>query len=470
MTSSSSAAGIVLAAGKGTRMKSDLPKVLHRICGLPLAEWVGRAMIGAGISKPVMVVGFGGEQLQDALGDKYEYVWQRDQLGTGHAALQAAELMAGCKGPVVITPGDTPLISAEVLSQLLSHHRETSALCTVATAFLEDPTGYGRILRDGTGAINRIVEQKDASSDEQTIKEVNSGIYVFDGTALFEILPSLGNENSQGEYYLTDALEAAGKRGRVESVAFVDPGLLLGVNDRWQLAQADKIMRHRILKRHALSGVSLQDPDTIYIEADVEVGPDCAICANTHLRGTTKIGGKCRIGPNSLLDDCSTGDDCAVLMSHLYQAKLGNKVKVGPFANLRPGTVLGDNCKVGNFVEIKNAQLGQFVAASHLTYIGDASVGDETNIGAGTITCNYDGYEKNRTTIGARVFVGSNSTIIAPRTIEDDAFVAAGSTIDRDVPAFALGVGRAKQEVKEGWVQRWRNRKGSSSEKQGKKE
>jgi bifunctional UDP-N-acetylglucosamine pyrophosphorylase / glucosamine-1-phosphate N-acetyltransferase len=470
LTNTAPAAGIILAAGKGTRMKSELPKVLHKICGLPLAEWVGRAMISAGIAKPVMVIGHGGELLQEALGDKYEYVWQRDQLGTGHAALQAAELVAGSAGPVVIAPGDTPMISADVIAKLLDHHRETGATCTVATAFLQDPTGYGRILRDGTGSICRIVEHKDASITEQTIREVNSGIYVFDGTTLFGILPNLGNKNSQGEYYLTDALEEAGKdRGRIESVAFEDPGLLMGVNDRWQLAEAERIMRQSILKRHALSGVTLQDPETTYVEADVQIGVESYILANTHLRGKTRIGQSCRIGPNSLLMDCSVDDGCTVLMSHLYQAKLGKTVKVGPFANIRPGAVLGDNSKIGNFVEIKNAQLGQSVAASHLTYIGDASIGDKTNIGAGTITCNYDGYEKSRTTIGANSFVGSNSTLVAPLNIGDNAFVAAGSVINQDVPDGALAVGRARQEVKEGWVQRWRNRKGSSSEPEKKK-
>lgn len=450
-------------------MKSDLPKVLHRICGLPLAEWVGRAMISAGINRPVMVIGHGGELLQDALGEKYEYVWQRDQLGTGHAALQAAELMAGCDGPVVIAPGDTPLISAEVLAQLIAHHQATGASCTVATAFLQDPSGYGRILRDGTGSVSRIVEEKDATDSEKTIREVNSGIYVFDGTTLFGILPNLGNENKQGEYYLTDALEAAGKEGKIESVSFDDPGLLMGVNDRWQLAEAEGIMRQSILRRHALNGITLQDPDTTYIEADVQIGRDSFVQAGTHLRGKTSIGESCRVGPNSLLIDSSVGNECTILMSHLYQAKVGNKVKVGPFANLRPGAVLGDNSKIGNFVEIKNAQLGQSVAASHLTYIGDASIGDGSNIGAGTITCNYDGFEKFQTKIGAGAFVGSNSTLVAPLTIGDGAFVAAGSVITNDVPAEALALGRARQEVKEGWVQRWRNRKDSSSEKPGKK-
>ena len=460
MTQSAPPAGIILAAGKGTRMKSELPKVLHRICGLPLAEWVGRAMIEAGVKKPVMVIGHGGELLQEALGDKYEYVWQRDQLGTGHAALQAAELMAGCSGPVMIAPGDTPLISGEVLKALLDRHHTSASGCTVATSHLAEPKGYGRIVRDGTGGIGRIVEQKDATERELQINEVNSGIYIFDGTLLFEILPTLGNENTQGEYYITDALEKVSKGGgKVEGMPFDDFSLLLGVNDRWQLAQAEKIMRQRILMWHAMNGITLQDPDTTYIEADVKIGQDSTIEANTHLRGSTAIGQGCKVGPNTLMVDCQVGNETKITMSHLFQAKIGSKVKVGPFANIRPGAVLGDNCKIGNFVEIKNAQLGEAVAASHLTYIGDAEIGAGSNIGAGTITCNYDGHEKFRTKIGAKTFVGSNSTLVAPLTIGDDAFIAAGSVITEDVPDTALALGRARQEVKEGWVLRWRGRK-----------
>lgn len=462
MTLSAPPAGIVLAAGKGTRMKSELPKVLHAVCGLPLAEWVGRAMIGAGIQRPVMVIGHGGELLQEALGDRYEYVWQREQLGTGHAALQAAELVAGSAGPVVIAPGDTPLLSAEVLRELLEHHHQTGAMCTVATAILPDPTGYGRIVRDSKGGVHRIVEQKDASESELAIDEVNSGLYVFDGSLLFEVLPTLGNENKQNEYYLTDAVQAIAQKGcRVEAKAFTDAGLLAGINDRWQLACVEKDMRVRLLQSHAVNGVTLQDPDTTYIEADVEIGRDTVIQAGSHLRGSTKIGEACRIGPNTVLSDCTVGAGCTVTMSHLYKAVLHDYVKVGPFANIRPGAVLGERTKIGNFVEIKNADLAESVAVSHLTYIGDASIGRETNVGAGTITCNYDGFDKHRTVIGERVFIGSNSTLVAPVTVGDEAMTAAGSVVTNDVPPDGLAIGRARQEVKEGWVAQWRKRRRS---------
>jgi bifunctional UDP-N-acetylglucosamine pyrophosphorylase/glucosamine-1-phosphate N-acetyltransferase len=315
-------------------------------------------------------------------------------------------------------------------------------------------------VRDPKGGVKRIVEQKDATTEELEIQEVNSGIYVFDSVALFEILPNLGTENSQGEYYLTDAVETlAAQGGKVEALAFQDSGLLMGVNDRWQLAMAEKIMRQRILQRHAVNGVSLQDIDSIYIDADVEIGTSTTLEAGTHLRGATKVGQGCRIGPNTVVVDSNVDDGSIVLLSHVRQAKIGTKVKVGPFANIRPGAVLGDGSKVGNFVELKNATLGPGVAASHLAYIGDAEVGAGSNIGAGTITCNYDGDSKYRTSIGENVFVGSNSTLVAPLTIGDGAFVAAGSVITHDVPSDALALGRARQEVKEGWVPRWRKRK-----------
>lgn len=456
------ASGIILAAGKGTRMKSELPKVLHRACGLPLAEWVGRALVGAGIPNPVMVIGHGGELLQEALGDRYQYVWQREQLGTGHAALQAAELMAGASGPVIVASGDTPLLTAQILRALLDHHRNQQAVCTIATFKADDPTGYGRIVREATGnRVARIVEQKDANEDELKIGEVNSGLYVFDSVALFDVLPSLGNENAQCEYYLTDAVQhLAAAGGTVTAYCIEDGAALNGVNDRWQLALADEVLRERILRTHAVKGVTFQDLKNTYVEADVEIGPDTTILAGSHLRGSTTIGEQCVIGPNTTLNNCHIGNGCTLLMSHLVQAKVGNGVKVGPFANLRPGTVLEDGVKIGNFVEVKNSTLGAGVASSHLTYIGDAVVGVGSNIGAGTITCNYDGFEKFRTEIGAGVFVGSNSTLVAPVTIGDGAFIAAGSVVTHDVPADALALGRARQEVKEGWVLRWRKRKG----------
>lgn len=460
MTNQSSIAGIILAAGKGTRMKSDLPKCLHSICGLPMAEWVGRAMQEAGVTRPIVVIGHGGEQLQKALGEAYDYAWQREQKGTGHAALMASPLLDGQAGPVVLASGDTPLLDAEALQTLLARHRKSKAACTVATVNLADPSGYGRIVRDSKGTIQRIVEEKDASAEEKAITEVNAAVYVFENQELVRLLPSLKNSNAQGEYYLTDAVEAMAKHAKVvEAVEFEDRGLLKGVNDRWQLAEADLEMRRRLLKKLALDGVTLLDPATTYVDGDVQVGKDTVIEAGTHLRGDTQIGESCHIGPNSFIQNCRIGDGCRVRMSHLVQANVGNGVKIGPYANVRPGTVLAEGVKIGNFVEIKNAVLGERVAASHLAYIGDASIGAGSNIGAGTITCNYDGFEKHRTEIGEGVFVGSNSTLVAPIEIGDGAFIAAGSVISNDVPPEALALGRARQENKEGWVAQWRKRK-----------
>jgi bifunctional UDP-N-acetylglucosamine pyrophosphorylase / glucosamine-1-phosphate N-acetyltransferase len=451
-------AGIILAAGKGTRMKSDLPKGLHAVCGLPMVELIGRAMKSAGIERPIVVVGHGGELLQQALGDSYDYAWQREQHGTGHAAQMAADLIRGHNGPVVIAPGDTPLLSAEVISTLLEAHGERANKCTMASAIVADPKGYGRVLRDDEGRVRKIVEEKDATPEERAVNEVNAGIYCFDCATLLDILPRLSNANAQGEYYLTDAVEAVADTGQADATVFEDHEILMGVNDRWQLAQADKALRLRILRQHALNGVTLMDPDTIYIGADVSIGPDCLIEPSTMLIGATSIGAGCQIGPFTRIKDSEIGDGCYVYLSHVTHATLREGVKVGPFANLRPDAVLEDSVRIGNFVEVKNSTLAAGSKANHLAYIGDASVGVDTNIGAGTITCNYDGFQKHRTQIGNNVFVGSNSTLVAPVTLADGSMIAAGSVVTRDVPEDALGIGRSRTEVKEEWAAHWRRR------------
>lgn len=458
--------GIILAAGKGTRMKSELPKGLHRVCGIPMAALVGRAMMEAGLDRPIVVVGHGGDLLMQALGPAYDYAWQREQHGTGHAAMMAADaLRASNADLVIIAPGDTPLLSASVFKELTDRHLAAGAKATVATAILDDATGYGRIVRDEHGP-TRIVEHKDATPDERKIKEVNAAIYVFDVETLLAVLPTLSNENEQGEYYLTDVIAAIRARGdKVEGVAFDDHDIMRGVNDRWQLAEAAKVLRLRVLKKHAISGVTIVDPDTTYIEPDVVIGPDSTIEPGTILEGSTTIGSSCHIGPNTKIQDSSLGEGCVVLMSHLNGATMLDGSRCGPFANLRPGAVLGEQTKIGNFVEIKNAKLGAKVAVSHLSYLGDGDVGDNTNIGAGTIFCNYDGFLKHRTVVGEGVFVGSNSTLVAPITIGDGALIAAGSVVTKDVPADALAMGRARQEVKEGWVVEWRQRQQAEKER-----
>jgi bifunctional UDP-N-acetylglucosamine pyrophosphorylase/glucosamine-1-phosphate N-acetyltransferase len=450
---SSSIAGIILAAGKGTRMKSELPKGLHRIGDIPMVEHVARAMKSVGIERPIIVIGHGGELIQEALGDGYDYAWQREQLGTGHAAKMASPLLEGHMGPVIVAAGDTPLLQGETFKELIDAHVASRAVVTLSSSVIADPNGYGRIVRGTTGEPIKIVEDKDASPEEKRIHEINVALYCLDCPTLLRILPTLSNSNAQGEYYLTDVIDVVRQEGRtLAAKVFDDPDVIVGVNDRWQLAMAAKEMNRRILKRHAVSGVTLMDVDTISIGIDVEIGPDTVLEAGTILVGKTTIGSACRIGPYSRIENSAIGNETTVLASYVDRATVGDQVWIGPYAHLRPKATIGNRAKVGNFVELKNATLGTGAKANHLSYIGDASVGAGANLGAGTITCNYDGVHKSHTSIGAKTFVGSNSTLIAPVTIGDGAFIAAGSVITDDVPEDAGAFGRARQETKSGWA------------------
>lgn len=445
-------------------MKSELPKALHTVCGVPMAELIARAMTGAGVERPIVVVGHEGDLLIQALGEKCDFAWQREQMGTGHATLMAAELLKGHDGVVLVTPGDTPLLSAAALQSLAHAHIEAGCNCTVATVKLDKPAGYGRVVRDGRGNVSEIVEERDASDEIKLISEINTGIYCFNTKCLLEVLPALKNENAQGEYYLTDVIGEINRRsGTVKPLLFSDSDLMMGVNDRWQLAEAARALRLRMLKQHALAGVTIVDPETTFIGIDVEIGIDTIIAPFSTIEGATRIGMRCEIGPNSRVTSSTIGSGCTVLMSHLNEATMLDGSRCGPYANLRPGAVLGEKAKVGNFVEVKNASLGTGAAVSHLSYIGDGRVGASTNIGAGTIFCNYDGFAKHRTEIGDGAFVGSNSTLVAPVTIGDGAMIAAGSVITKSVPADALGIGRERQEVKENWAAQWRKRKQSTT-------
>ena len=457
-TMGSSAAGIVLAAGKGTRMKSEAPKCLHTVCGIPMVEHVARAMTGAGIVRLVIVIGHGGEQIADRLGSAYTYAWQREQHGTGHAVQMAEAELKGHEGPVVIASGDTPLLDADTVRGLLERHEHSGAACTLTTAVLVEPASYGRVVRR-RGAPVAIVEARDADAATLAIEETNAGLYCFDWQALRRVLPKLSSDNALGEHYLTDAIGLLAEEGaRIESYELNRPEKLSGVNDRWQLAEAEATMRRELLRRAALAGATIRDVQSTYLGPDVTIGQDTVIEPGCSLLGNTTIGARCRIGPDCWIQDCEIGDGCGVIMSHLVRASLQEGVKCGPFANLRPGSVIGARAKVGNFVEVKNSVLGEDASAAHLSYLGDSSVGAGTNVGAGTITCNFNGFEKNRTEIGAGVFVGSNSTLIAPVTVGDGAVVAAGSVVTHDVPAGALVVGRSRQEVKEEWAIHWRRR------------
>ncbi len=456
-------AGIILAAGKGTRMKSDVPKVMHLCMGIPMVELVGRAMRGAGVQRVVAVVGHGAELVKSHLSDQgFAFALQSVQLGTGHAALMAKDVFASFQGAILITPGDTPLLTAEALAEVVRVHTEANSLATIASINLQDPTGYGRIVRNVAGKPIRIVEQKDASPEEQKITEVNSSVYCFDSQTLFRILPTLGNNNAQGEYYLTDVIAQIVKEGgATEAVCFKDPDLFMGVNDRWHLAEASGKLRTRILKSHALNGVTIIDPGTTFISPDVEIGIDTVIEPMTILEGKSTIGANCQIGPNSKLSHAKVGNGCRILASHVDNSEVGDDARIGPFAHLRLGSKIGDGVKIGNFVETKKTTMGDRSSAGHLAYLGDSSVGSGANIGAGTITCNYDGYNKHRTQVGDGAFIGSNSTLVAPVTIAEGAYVAAGSVITNDVEEDALALGRARQVEKIGWVKAWREKNSS---------
>lgn len=453
------AAAIILAAGRSTRMRSKLPKMLHPLCGQPMTAHVIRACEQAGVQRVVVIVGHEAAAVKAGLGDGVEYALQAEQRGTGDAVQAAKALLGDWPGTILVLAGDVPLLSGTTLTALLAHHVAASADATLLTAFLDDPTGYGRVVRDDNNRVVRIVEHKDASENERRIKEWNPSLYAFEAAALWSALAEVKPSNAQGEYYLTDTISLlAARNARIESLAAPDTQDVFGVNTRVELAACASIMRQRLLKDLMLAGVSITDPANTYLDVDVEVGQDTVIEPNSYLLRGAKIGADCIIGPMARIENSRIGDRVRILASQVIDSVLEDDVRVGPFANLRPGTHLGKNVKIGDFVEVKNSVLHEGAQASHLAYIGDAEVGEGTNIGAGVITCNYDGYRKHRTVIGKRVFVGSNSTLVAPVTIGDGAFVAAASAITMDVPADALGIARAYPTVKEGWAAQYHAR------------
>jgi len=452
--------GIVLAAGQGTRMKSKRHKVLHPVCGKPMLGYVVDRLEEVGADRKVVIVGHGADEVKAYLGERAEYALQAEQLGTGHAVLQAASLLGGEEGATIVICGDTPLITAASLEALLTRHRESQAACTIMTAILDDPTGYGRVIRGTDGAVDRIVEHRDCSEEERLVKEINVGTYVFDNRKLFEALGQITSDNAQGEYYLTDAVAILRSRGEtVAGVPLDDPDESLGINDRAALAEAERIMRRRIARRHMLAGVTLLDPEHIYIDEDVQIGRDTVIYPGTVLGGNTVIGEDCVIGPNADIRDCTIGDSAAVRHSVLEQSEIAAGVSVGPYAYVRPGNRIGERAKVGSFVEMKNSLLGTGSKVPHLSYVGDADVGQNVNIGCGVITANYDGVRKHRTVIEDEAFIGSNVNLIAPVTVGRGAYVVAGSTITHDVPAEAMAIARERQINKPGYAARLKSRK-----------
>ncbi|SFJ87504.1 bifunctional UDP-N-acetylglucosamine pyrophosphorylase / Glucosamine-1-phosphate N-acetyltransferase [Paenibacillus sp. UNC496MF] len=462
---------IVLAAGQGKRMKSKLYKVLHPVCGKPMVAHVLRTVRDADCSRTVVVVGHGAETVRSYLGEGAEFVLQEQQLGTGHAVLQAEPLLGGEEGTTVILYGDTPLVTSETIQALLCSHAETGAAATVLTAVVPNPQGLGRIIRDEAGNVLRIVEQKDCTPEQARITEINTGMYAFDNKKLFQALAQVTNHNAQGEYYLTDVMEILKNAGEaVGAYRTADYAEGVGVNDRVGLGEAEALMRARIVRRHQLNGVTVIDPAATYIEADVVIGSDTVIYPGTVLRGSTAIGEDCVIGPNAEITDTTIGDGVTVKHAVASEAVIGDECAVGPYAYLRPGAKLGVGVKIGDFVEIKNAELGDGTKVSHLSYVGDAKVGKDVNVGCGAITVNYDGYNKSLTEIGDNAFVGSNVNLIAPVKIGDGAYVVAGSTITTDVPANDVAIARERQVNKPGYAEKLRGRARAKKEAGAKKE
>lgn len=446
---------IILAAGKGTRMKSDLPKVLHKVSGITMLEHVFRAVGAIEPAKTVTVIGHKSELVREVLAEQSQFALQTEQLGTGHAVMMAEQDLAGLEGHTLVIAGDTPLITGDSLKNLIDFHVNHKNVATILTATAEDPFGYGRIIRNQNGEVIKIVEQKDATDFEQQVKEINTGTYVFDNKRLFEALKNINTNNAQGEYYLTDVISIFREAGeKVGAFVLRDFDESLGVNDRVALATAENVMRRRINKAHMLNGVSFQNPEATYIEVDVTIAPDVHIEANVTLKGKTAIGSESVLTNGTYIVDSTIGEKTVITHSMIEESTIAYGVTVGPYAHIRPGSTLAKDVHIGNFVEVKGSTIGENTKAGHLTYIGNAEVGANVNFGAGTITVNYDGQNKYPTTIGNNVFIGSNSTLIAPLTIGDNALTAAGSTISKNVAADSLAIGRARQENKEGYAKR----------------
>ena len=446
---------IVLAAGEGKRFRSSKPKVLHALCGAPLLGHVLSAIEPLAATKTVVVVGRAADEVKAVAKGltrrKLSFAIQAEQLGTADAARIGDEALGSFDGAVLIVPGDIPLITTETLQALIDHHRASKAAATVLTAELDDPTGYGRVIRTGHGAVERIVEETDATPDERNTTEVNSSVWVFDRAALRSALTRIERVNAQKEFYLTDVVAVLREKGeQVEAHTTPGPTEILGVNSRVQLADVAALMRRRIAERHMLAGVTIIDPATTFIDSTVEIGPDTILHPLTHLHGRTRIGTACEIGPNVKLVDTHVGDGAGVINAVANEAKIGPRAQVGPFTYLRPGAVLAEGAKAGTYVEVKKSVIGKGSKVPHLSYIGDAEIGANVNIGAGTITCNYDGEtgKKSKTVIGDDVLIGSDTMLVAPVRVGRGAVTGAGSVVSRDIPAGQVAVGAPARPVR----------------------
>jgi bifunctional UDP-N-acetylglucosamine pyrophosphorylase/glucosamine-1-phosphate N-acetyltransferase len=450
---------LILAAGKGTRLKSALPKVLHRLAGKPLIEHVVEAARPLNPSATCVVVGYEAEQVRSALSHlSLQFVVQDPQLGTGHAVQVASTFWKPLMGDLLVLSGDVPLISTQTLQRLLEHHTQSGASVTLLSTKLQNPTGYGRVVRSPSGGVERIVEQKDATDDERRILEVNTGVYCFAIADLAQIIDALSADNAQKEYYLTDCIGLLKKQNkRLAAMICEDPSELSGINSRLELAELERVVRQRKLKQLMQDGVTIVDPASTYVEPGVQIGADTVLYPNVFLEKGTVIGASCQIYPNVRISASTIEDGVVVLDSCVItESHVRTKSQVGPFAHLRGHATIGSQARIGNFVEIKNSRLGEKTKAAHLSYLGDAEIGQDVNIGAGTITCNYDGVSKNKTVIEDGVFVGSDSQLIAPVTVHRGAYIAAGSTIQQDVPEDALAIARSQQVNKEHWARKKR--------------
>lgn len=444
---------VVLAAGEGKRMKSKHSKVTHKIQGKALIEWVYEAAKDAGIENCIMVIGHRADEVRACMGDRAKYVNQEQQLGTGHAVAQAAPYLKDSSGHVIVMCGDMPLISSDTIKEAIKKHINEKNAATILTADFDNPSGYGRIVRDKDGGVARIVEDKDADEEEKNIREINSSLYCFDTSLLLDALQKVSNNNRQGEYYLTDTIEILINQGRkVDTYKIENNYEIMGINDRVQLSQAASILRKKIIESCMREGVTMVDPDAVYIDASVRIGIDTVIYPGTIIEGDSVIGENCIIGPNSRIISSIIEDGAEVQNTVVLNSSIGKESHVGPFAYLRPGSVIGKGVKIGDFVEVKNSVLGDNSKVSHLSYIGDCDVGANVNIGCGTVVVNYDGVKKHRTRIDDNAFVGCNTNLISPVEVKKNAYIAAGSTITDDVPENALAIARARQVVKEDWV------------------
>jgi len=462
---------VILAAGKGTRMKSDLVKVLHPLLGLPMLTYpIELSLNGIKAKKTIVVVGHQADRVQERFKDlKIDFALQQEQLGTGHAVLQAIPFLHSFSGTVLILCGDVPLVKLETLRSFIDMYRENECTLSVLTAVVKDPFGYGRIIRNLEGWLERIVEEKDATEEERLIREINTGIFCAKAPFLEEGLREIGRENAQGEYYLTDLVEIAKKNGlRCSAHIVVDPVEVMGINTRIDLAMADEVLKQEKLKNLMLSGVTILDPKNTYVDHACEVGKDTILYPNCHLQGKTKIGERCIFEPNSKVLDSQIGDEVIIRAnSVITESRIENGAIIGPFAHLRPLSEIKSKAKIGNFVEVKKSIIGKGSKANHLSYIGDSLLGESVNIGAGTIFCNYNGFEKHQTIIGDRVFVGSNVELVAPVKVGDDSSIGAGTTVTEDVPNGALAISRVKQKNIKGWSKKIVHRRKKMRDKRG---